>query len=198
MQTADEKVLELATDLKVAVIIVFTKYDFLFNEHHQKVAKEAQSLGNPTNTDTTRTEAEARAKRYLDALIDTSQRQAQRRFECVTVSIQRYPTGSLTLKCINMLKGLTETTRKCLHEVEGDLWVPWAAAQQINAQQKVNFSIKCVSRFSSTANLSLFLNLYNSPCQRGLQKLLDRSGEEHRVSGTHFVGLFVPYSLRYY
>jgi hypothetical protein len=45
-----------------------------------------------------------------------------------------------------MLKRLTETTRRCLHEVEGDLWVPWAAAQQINAQQKVNFSIKFVSR----------------------------------------------------
>lgn len=136
MQIADEKVLALATDLKVAVIIVFTKYDILFNEHHRKVAKEVRSLGNPTNTDITRTEAEARAKRYLDALIDTSQRQAQRRFECVTVSThERYP------KCFNMLKGLTETTRKCLHEVEGDLWVPWAAAQQINAQQKVNFSI---------------------------------------------------------
>ncbi|KAF8810393.1 hypothetical protein BYT27DRAFT_6494234 [Phlegmacium glaucopus] len=40
-----------------------------------------------------------------------------------------------------MLKRLTETTRRCLHEVEGDLWVPWAAAQQINAQQKVKFSI---------------------------------------------------------
>lgn len=40
-----------------------------------------------------------------------------------------------------MLKRLTETTRKCLHAVEGDLWVPWATAQQINAQQKVNFSI---------------------------------------------------------
>ncbi|KAH9029956.1 hypothetical protein EDB85DRAFT_2147028 [Lactarius pseudohatsudake] len=136
MQTADEKVLELATGLKVAVIIVFTKYDILFNEHHRKVAKEARSLGNPTNTDTTRTEAEARAKRYLDALIDASRRQAQRRFECVTVSThERYP------KCFNMLKGLTETTRRCLHEVEGDLWIPWAAAQQINAQQKVNFSI---------------------------------------------------------
>ncbi|KAH9061744.1 hypothetical protein EDB83DRAFT_2385648 [Lactarius deliciosus] len=145
MQTADEKVLELATDLKVAVIIVFTKYDILFNEHHRKVAKEARSLGNPTNTDTTRTEAEARAKRYLDALIDTSQRQAQRRFECVTVSTHEgYPT------------------RKCLHEVEGDLWVPWAAAQQINAQQKVNFSIKCL-----TFDLDYWINLGKSTAFRG-------------------------------
>ncbi|KAH8983752.1 hypothetical protein EDB92DRAFT_1889710 [Lactarius akahatsu] len=95
MQTADEKVLELATDLKVAVIIVFTKYDILFNEHHRKVAKEARNLGNPTNTDTTRTEAKARAKCYLDALIDASRRQAQRRFECVTVSThERYPSLS--------------------------------------------------------------------------------------------------------
>jgi hypothetical protein len=47
-----------------------------------------------------------------------------------------------------MLKTLTETTRRYLHDVEGDLWVPWAAAQQINAQQKVNFSIKFVFQFS--------------------------------------------------
>ncbi|KAH8979809.1 hypothetical protein EDB86DRAFT_2859443 [Lactarius hatsudake] len=132
MQTADEKVLELATDLKVAVIIVFTKYDVLFNEHHRKAAKAARSLGKPVNADTTRADAEARAKHHLDALIKTF----RRRFDYVTVSTEgRYP------KRFDMLKELTETTRRCLHEVEGDLWVPWAAAQQINAQQKVNFSI---------------------------------------------------------
>jgi hypothetical protein len=44
-----------------------------------------------------------------------------------------------------MLKELTTVTRNCLHDVEGDLWIPWAAAQQINAEQKVNFSIEYVS-----------------------------------------------------
>ncbi len=58
--------------------------------------------------------------------------------------LQDWP--GLYLGCFDMLKNLTETTRRCLHQVEGDLWVPWAAAQQINAQQKVNFSIECVSR----------------------------------------------------
>lgn len=40
-----------------------------------------------------------------------------------------------------MLEELAETTRRCLQEVEGELLVSWIAAQQINAQQKVNFSI---------------------------------------------------------
>ncbi|KAI9428861.1 hypothetical protein H4582DRAFT_2090844 [Lactarius indigo] len=132
MQTADEKVLELAADVKVAVIIVFTKYDVLFNEHYQAAKAAQRHLGEPANTHEIRTDAEARAKHQLDELIGTS----QRRFEYVTVSTHpQYP------RCVDMLKALTETTRKCLHAVEGDLWVPWAAAQQINAQQKVNFSI---------------------------------------------------------
>ncbi|THU94343.1 hypothetical protein K435DRAFT_966870 [Dendrothele bispora CBS 962.96] len=40
-----------------------------------------------------------------------------------------------------MLEKLAEVTRRCLHDVEGDLHVPWATAQQIHAQQKVNYSI---------------------------------------------------------
>ncbi|THU90893.1 hypothetical protein K435DRAFT_246795 [Dendrothele bispora CBS 962.96] len=40
-----------------------------------------------------------------------------------------------------MLRKLTNTTRSCLHDVEGELLVSWATAQQINAQQKVDYSI---------------------------------------------------------
>ncbi|KAH9008879.1 hypothetical protein EDB85DRAFT_2062920 [Lactarius pseudohatsudake] len=133
MQTADEEVLKLATNLNVAVIVVFTKYDVLFNEHYRAV-KAAQGPDKPASTDTIRTDAEARAKGHLDALV----KDFQPPFEYVTVSThKRYPS----LNRLDMLKGLAETTRRCLHDVEGDLWVPWAAAQQINAQQKVNFSI---------------------------------------------------------
>ncbi|KAH9162499.1 hypothetical protein EDB89DRAFT_637162 [Lactarius sanguifluus] len=126
MQTADEEVLKLATNLNVAVIVVFTKYDVLFNEHY-RVVKAAQSPGEPASTDTIRIDAEARAKGHLDKLVKAF----QPRFEYVTVSThKRYPSLRLA-----------ETTRRCLHEVEGNLWAPWAAAQQIHAQQKVNFSI---------------------------------------------------------
>jgi len=40
------------------------------------------------------------------------------------------------------LKDLTNTTREILHDVEGELWVPWAVAQQINARQKVDTCIE--------------------------------------------------------
>jgi hypothetical protein len=39
---------------------------------------------------------------------------------------------------------LTKVTRKNLRDVEGSLWVLWATAQQINARQKVEISIRCV------------------------------------------------------
>ncbi|KAI9449682.1 hypothetical protein BJY52DRAFT_1306519 [Lactarius psammicola] len=160
MQTADEQVLALATKLKVAVIVVFTKYDILFNEYYRKGVKgvkaaRSRASGKPI-PDITRTDVEKSAKHHLDALIDAF----QLRFEYVTVSTdERYPI----LDRIDMLKRLTETTRRCLHEVEGDMWVPWAAAQQINAQQKVNFSIN---------DLEYWINLGKSTVFQG-QILLD-------------------------
>ena len=43
-----------------------------------------------------------------------------------------------------MLVELTEVTRKNLRNVEGSLWALWATAQQINARQKIELSIRCV------------------------------------------------------
>ena len=43
-----------------------------------------------------------------------------------------------------MLVELTEVTRDNLRDVEGSLWALWATAQQINARQKVELSIRCV------------------------------------------------------
>jgi hypothetical protein len=74
-------------EVKVAVIIVFTKYDLLFNEYHRKAAKVARSLGKP-NAHTTRTDVETNAKHHLDDLIH----KFQQRFEYVAVSThERYP-----------------------------------------------------------------------------------------------------------
>jgi hypothetical protein len=42
---------------------------------------------------------------------------------------------------------LTQVTRDNLRNVEGTLWTLWATAQQVNARQKVDLSIRCV--FSS-------------------------------------------------
>ena len=49
-----------------------------------------------------------------------------------------------------MLVELTKVTRDNLRDVEGSLWALWATAQQINALQKVELSIRCVLFFSSS------------------------------------------------
>ena len=46
------------------------------------------------------------------------------------------------LDYLHTLRKLTEITRQSLHDVEGELWLPWAAAQQISARQKVEQSIR--------------------------------------------------------
>ena len=45
---------------------------------------------------------------------------------------------------------LTKVTRDNLRDVEGSLWALWATAQQINARQKIEISIRWV--FFSTVN----------------------------------------------
>ncbi|KAG6887577.1 hypothetical protein C0995_014275 [Termitomyces sp. Mi166 len=115
-------------EVRIPVIIVFTKYDLLYNEYHRKASKH---LGKSSQRDV---EAERDARNHLQQL---QMRASHPNFSnYVTVSThKRYP------KCIDTLNTLTQTTRTCLHEVEGELWIPWAAAQRINAQQKVNVSI---------------------------------------------------------
>ena len=140
--------------VKVAVIVVFTKYDVLFNEHYRKVKKAGT-----TPSAEIRTVAEESAAADFNKYIQALQSTVPVEVEYVKVSTHnKYPRpcSSFTIKrsmelikhCVaerfNMLTTLTTTTRKCLRDVEGDLWTPWAAAQQINAEQKVNFSIECV------------------------------------------------------
>ena len=46
---------------------------------------------------------------------------------------------------------LTKVTRDNLRDVEGSLWALWATAQQINARQKIEISIRWV--LISTINM---------------------------------------------
>ena len=56
---------------------------------------------------------------------------------------------------LDTLQNLTKVTRDSLHDVEGDLWLPWAAAQQINARQKVDQSIRYVLSAIADASWAL-------------------------------------------
>jgi hypothetical protein len=139
-------------EVKVTVIVVFTKYDMLFNQHYKELRKSGNSRSE------IQAAAENNAAADLEKHIVGLHRSIQARVECVKVSTdKKYPrlchSSAIKLRLtmsrsgrFDMLKELTTVTRKCLHDVEGDLWTPWAAAQQINAEQKVNFSIECVSK----------------------------------------------------
>jgi hypothetical protein len=143
-------------EVKIAVIVVFTKYDMLFNEHFRKVKNAGRTPGSDV-----RAVSEGNAAADFKKHVEAFQSYVQVEVECVKVSTHRKYSRlccSFTIKLsmiltkhriperFDMLKTLTTTTRKSLHDVEGDLWTPWAAAQQINAEQKVNFSIECVSQ----------------------------------------------------
>lgn len=54
---------------------------------------------------------------------------------------------------IEMLVELADVTHNLLHEVEGELWVPWAMAQHASAHQKVELSIEYFSSLFFVFNL---------------------------------------------
>ncbi|KAG6884721.1 hypothetical protein C0993_008702, partial [Termitomyces sp. T159_Od127] len=67
LQSSDDQLLSLAANLRIPVIIVFTKFDLLYNEHHRKASKR---LGH-NNTDMISSEAEQNARIHLQGLINT-------------------------------------------------------------------------------------------------------------------------------
>jgi hypothetical protein len=118
LQSGDEELLNLANQLKIPVIVVFTKYDLLVVEHLQA----CKSLPNR------KAEALKRAKNAFSGVTNNLN------VPFVAVSLKKQFIKTTLLE-------LTEVTRKHLRDVEGSLWALWATAQQINAQQKVELSI---------------------------------------------------------
>lgn len=60
----------------------------------------------------------------------------------VKMSISSQNTDGKLIR--EMLISLTNVTREKLRDVEGELWIPWVTAQQVNARQKVELSIQYV------------------------------------------------------
>ncbi|KAF5340186.1 hypothetical protein D9758_015000 [Tetrapyrgos nigripes] len=149
METGDQELIKLANQCKtnytfpqsvrtdfvkaqVPVIVVFTKYDLLCNEKSKKRRKDLPSEAPEIRKRNVDEEAAADLKKRVNDYADFN-------FESV-----KWVSVSTSLKysdAARRLKMLTSVTRDCLRDVEGDLLVPWATAQQINAQQKVNYSI---------------------------------------------------------
>ncbi|KAF5342719.1 hypothetical protein D9758_015863 [Tetrapyrgos nigripes] len=152
METGDQQLIELANECKtkytfpqpvrtdffkvqVTVIVVFTKYDLLCAEKSKQRRKKFPSEEAAVRKGNADTDATADLEKRVDDYTDFD-------FNSVKwVSVSTFAKYSDAARRLGMLRTLTKVTRKCLHDVEGDLLVPWVAAQQINAQQKVNYSI---------------------------------------------------------
>ncbi|PPQ81511.1 hypothetical protein CVT26_010898 [Gymnopilus dilepis] len=130
LEAGDEQLLKVAIELKIPIIGILTKYDLLINQFLRKKPK----VDNP----------EEAASKSFDSSVEKLQRvwrelsSAGSPMACVRMSISDNTDRKATRE---MLTILTNVTRAELRHVEGELWIPWAAAQQINARQKVELSI---------------------------------------------------------
>jgi len=130
--------LKLSKELKIPVIVVFTKYDVLFNEHYRDCLHLSSSQSDR------RTEALNRAnlafREYTQGLVfpfvpvQVTPKEKQKK-------LTREDLQKLKVHEATMLVELTKVTRENLRNIEGSLWFLWATAQQINARQKVELSI---------------------------------------------------------
>ena len=138
-------------EVNIPVIVVFTKYDLLVVEHF----RECSHLSSSTDK---RVEAANRANRAFREFT----KELTGKYPFVPVQVSRKDrkntqkeNGGLFIISVTrlfplnstagaMLLELTEVTRKNLRDVEGSLWALWATAQQINARQKVELSIRYV------------------------------------------------------
>ncbi|KAG5729609.1 hypothetical protein E4T56_gene18837, partial [Termitomyces sp. T112] len=145
MQTADEELFKFATDCKIPVIVVFTKFDLLCNEFYAKAARfQEEHADSSMVQDQVVNEAHSSLRASIEVFrhqVDLTKRKrilwshSRQPLSCVGVSTNRHFPGFL-----HTLEELTDVTRKCLHTQE--TFVPWAVAQRIDSKQKVETSIE--------------------------------------------------------
>ena len=135
-------------EVKIPVIVVFTKFDILVVEHF-RVCGHIDSLCER------KVEATNRALRAFNERAE----ELRVKFNVPFVPVSTKGEGGLfiIIVCSSKLTAtpgveLTKVTRENLRDIEGSLWALWATAQQINARQKVELSIRCVF---STINYAL-------------------------------------------
>uniref|UniRef100_A0A0W0FT26 G domain-containing protein n=1 Tax=Moniliophthora roreri TaxID=221103 RepID=A0A0W0FT26_MONRR len=135
-EVGDQKLVSLADELHIPVIIVFTKYDLLYNEKSRQRRKDFPAESADIRRRNAEDEAAADLRKRVHEYADFN-------FKSVMwVPVSTHPKyRNAQGDGLQMLRELTSVTRDRLHDIEGDLLVLWATAQQINAQQKLNDSI---------------------------------------------------------
>ncbi|KXN81010.1 hypothetical protein AN958_06472 [Leucoagaricus sp. SymC.cos] len=129
LEAGDERLLELAIELNIPIIAVFTKYDllvkqFLINDKSGKPKQERLADSERKALDS----LDSSVEKLHDIWKKLSSTEIQ--MACVKMSISKDTDTKLIRE---MLINLTNVTRAKLRDVEGELWIPWAAAQQVNA-----------------------------------------------------------------
>ena len=127
--------------VKIPIITVFTKYDVLISQFMlQDKAKR------PKAEKITYAEGKASESLHVSAekLKDAWKKLPSAELPLmawVKMAISKNTEARLIKE---MLVNLANVTRDKLRDVEGELWIPWAMAQQVNARQKVVLSIQYV------------------------------------------------------
>ncbi|KAG6811662.1 hypothetical protein H0H92_006375 [Tricholoma furcatifolium] len=134
LQTGDDELLKLAKKLNIPIIAVFTKYDdlvkqFLREETATSRTREEKLL----NAEQKASESFSRSVKQLD-----SQTMSLAELSIPSVKVSVEPEFNKDLHILN----LTNVTRERLQDIEDELKVLWVAAQQVNARQKVDVSIR--------------------------------------------------------
>lgn len=138
LELGDERLLKLAIELNIPIITVFTKYDLLVN---QFLMKEKSKTPKPEKLANSERKASESLHSSGEKLQDIwkSLHSTKLPMAWVKMSISSQNTDGKLIR--EMLISLTNVTREKLRYVEGELWIPWVTAQQVNARQKVELSI---------------------------------------------------------
>ena len=134
-------------EVKIPVIVTFTKFDLLFVEQF----RACNHILTPADR---KVEAINRAKRAFNHFTKglkipfapvSTMKEAQKDYGGLLIKSATilFPFNIAAIAG-TMLINLTKVTRDNLRDVEGSLWALWATAQQINARQKVELSIRSV------------------------------------------------------
>ena len=158
LQTSDEKLLQLAKEcesnpfvawssayhcvVQIPIIVVFTKYDLLINQFFQEDPETAEEIASASFDHSVKDLRQELVGLSIDLSIP-----------CVKVSMEDTSAKHLYVSLLQllpinatditeMLVDLTKFTHDQLKDVELELEVLWVAAQQVNARQKVEVSIR--------------------------------------------------------
>lgn len=141
----------MSCTVNIPIITVFTKFDLLVNQFLMKDKSKTPMPLKLANSERKASESlDSSGKKLQD--IWKSLQSTNLPIAWVKMSISTKNTDSKLIR--EMLISLTNVTREKLRDVEGELWIPWVTAQQVNARQKVMLSIQYVPIIFTCQNWS--------------------------------------------